>query len=65
MAVDSWGDITAYNGGRLELPGRMVPLRLHVEGGGACGDVCDAVQGLLASQASPQTARGHHTETSI
>lgn len=58
MAADSWGEIIIYNGWRLELPGMMAPLRLHLEGSGGRVDVCDAVQGLASSQTSPQTARG-------
>lgn len=65
MAMDSRGEIIIYNGGRLELPGVMVPLRLQLEGTGAWVDVRDAVQGLAASQTTPQTARGRCTKTSI
>lgn len=65
MAADSQGEIIIYNGGRLEQPGVMVPLRLQLEGIGAWVDVRDAVQGLAPSQTTPQTARGRHTKTSI
>ena len=40
MAADGQGEIIIYNGGRLELPGVMVPLRLQLEGIGARADVC-------------------------
>lgn len=64
MAVDSRAEIIIYNGGRLEPPGVMVPLRL-LEGTGAWVDVCDAVQGLAPSQTTPQTARGRRTKASF